>query len=246
MALLRSERANQVPPDRVARHSLRDNRGVRGLVPTGLVTATILSLDGLHLEASWTDPADEARGVVVLCHPHPLQGGTMNAPLMKAISDAIADSGMSVLRFNFRGVGSSEGAWGEGIGELRDVGGAMEAARSAWPEFPIGLAGWSFGAATGLAWQSQEASAAPFVGIAPPVVGTQGRLPDTGALQPARRLFVVGDRDQFVTTDDLSAYAAGIGADIEILTGSDHFFYFRERRVGEIAAAYLRTALGLA
>lgn len=205
---------------------------------------TIASADGLELEAAWTSPTAEVRGVVVFCHPHPLQGGTMNAPLMKAVTGVLADAGLWVLRFNFRGVGASEGAWGEGIGEIEDVAGAMEAATATRPDDPIAVAGWSFGAATALHWQARTGSTLPYAGIAPPVeMSTGGRLPDPESLQAASRAFVIGDRDQFTTVDDLTEYAEAAGAVTHVVPGSDHFFYFREQVVGAHLADHLRSAL---
>jgi len=190
----------------------------------------------LSLEARWDIP-DEPHFVTVLCHPHPLQRGTMTAPLMEALARSLCMRGFAVLRFNFRGVGGSQGGHENGIGEVDDVAAAVEAARAAYPDLPLGLAGWSFGAATALRYHARERSTLPYAGIAPPVAGAlTPALPAPHELLPSHRTFVLGDRDQFVTVEELAAYAVAIGAHLEVLAGSDHFFYFREDRVAAAVA----------
>jgi alpha/beta superfamily hydrolase len=200
----------------------------------------VFTADGLLLEARWDLPASEAGGVAVLCHPHPLQGGTMSAPLLGAVCRSLTDRGFAVLRFNFRGVGRSEGTWGGGEAEVGDVAAAVAAARDVMPGLPVGIAGWSFGAVASLRWQARDGSRIPWVGIAPPLrLSTGGTLPEPASLEPAPRLIVHGDRDQFTPVDPLRDYAASIGSAFEVLRGSDHFFALREGVVGGIVAAHL-------
>lgn len=188
------------------------------------------------LEARWDVP-DDPHFVAVLCHPHPLQRGTMTAPLMEAVARSLCMRGFAVLRFNFRGVGASTGSHDFGVGEVDDVAAAVAAAAATYPDRPLGLSGWSFGAATALRYQAKTRSALPYAGIAPPVASDRSpALPALHELEEAHRTFIVGDRDQFVTVDDLTTYAATIGAQIEVLNGSDHFFYFREDRVAAAVA----------
>ena len=190
----------------------------------------------VELEAEWDIP-DTPTVAVVFCHPNPLDGGTMRAPLMRAVTEGLVDHGAAALRFNFRGVGTSTGEHGRGIPEVHDVAAAAEIASIRYPELPRAVIGWSFGAVTSLRWQAQSSSTLPYVGIAPPVF-KEGMpvLPAAAELAAAPRSFVLGDRDQFATVDELSSYAAGIGAAITVLKGSDHFFYFREHRVVEAVA----------
>ena len=197
---------------------------------------TIEGNGGIKLEARWDRPANPHRSIV-FCHPHPQHGGTMAAPLMHKITKGLVARGLAVLRFNFRGVGLSSGAWNGGLGEIDDVAAAVHHAEVGLPETPIGLAGWSFGAATALAWQARELDATPFAGIAPPVrTELVERLPEPQELAPARRLFILGDRDQFVTVEDMAAYVHAAGGTLAVLNGSDHFFYFREDRVATLIA----------
>jgi alpha/beta superfamily hydrolase len=202
--------------------------------------SSITTADGLSLEARWDDASGQACGVVVFCHPHPLHAGSMSTPLMEKVTAALVAGGLHVLRFNFRGVGSSEGSWGEGIGEIDDVDAAVTAARLSFEDLPIGLAGWSFGASTSLAWQQRTGSTLPWAGIAPGIRGYEGAdppVPET--LEPADRLVVMGDRDQFASVEQMTDYADRLGARLEILEGSDHFFWYREEKVAGLVADHL-------
>lgn len=197
---------------------------------------TIQVADGLVLEARWDRPPDPSHAVV-FCHPHPQHGGTMTAPLMHKVTKALVAHGLGVLRFNFRGVGLSTGAWDGGLGEIDDVAAGIARARRDHPDLPLGLTGWSFGAATALAWQAREQDTTPFAGIAPPIrTELVERLPRPEQLAPASRTFILGDRDQFVSVEELQAYADGAGATMTVLYGSDHFFFFREERVAGLLA----------
>ncbi|NNF64773.1 MAG: alpha/beta hydrolase [Acidimicrobiia bacterium] len=191
------------------------------------------------LEARWDLP-QAPRSLIVFCHPHPLQGGTMTAPLLEKIVARLVEVDLGVLRFNFRGIGGSTGTWSDGVGEVDDVAAAVQKAQSAHPQLDLSLIGWSFGAATALCWQARDQAFMPYVGIAPPVESDlTPPLPDGGSLAPARRKFILGDRDQFVTVEALTAYADEIGAEIEILKASDHFFYFREDKVARAIIDFL-------
>jgi alpha/beta superfamily hydrolase len=166
-------------------------------------------------------------GTVVLCHPHPLHGGTMRAPLLIAVRDAARDAGFRVVRFNFRGVGASTGEFGDGIAEMTDISAAMTFA-SGFPEPVLGICGWSFGAATALGWQARNRSSVPYVGIAPPVTNILApSLPDGADLALAKRRFIVGERDQFIEPAALGAYADSIGAEFIEYNATDHFFVFK-------------------
>ena len=200
----------------------------------------IETADGVVLEGVWSSPVGDAAGCVVFCHPHPLDGGTMNAPLMRGVAKALAAAGLWVLRFNFRGVGTSQGTWGGGLGEVLDVAAAVALAAATHPTLSLGVTGWSFGASVSLGWQAETGSTLPWVGIAPGIHPYRGAVPpDPAHLAAARRLIVIGDRDQFATVEEMKAYAASFGAEVAVLPGSDHFFLLREVRVGALVAAHL-------
>ncbi len=203
------------------------------------MTFELLTADGERLEARWDAP-DDPVGTVILCHALPIEGGTMTSPLLRTITKVLTEHGLAVLRFNFRGVGASTGSWSEGMDELKDVAAAVEAARAGYQDLETRLTGWSFGAVMALRWSAQTKESLRYAGIAPVVESEHTpALPGLSELPEAPRLFVLGDRDQFTEAAELRAYAEEVGGEFELLEGSDHFFYHRERRVGELVAGFL-------
>lgn len=197
---------------------------------------TLTTSDGVSLEMLWNEPPSP-RGAILLCHPHPLHGGTMRAPLLEGITKRLLHHEFAVLRFNFRGVGGSTGTHDEGTGELLDIDAAMDELRRQQPDILHGIAGWSFGGVTSLEWTAARGERLPWVGIAPPV-HSEGirRLPDPDRLPTGRRTFILGDRDQFASIEEICRYASDALAEVHVLPGSDHFFYFREDRVADLVA----------
>jgi len=195
--------------------------------------------DAVELEAEWDVPTEPLVSIV-FCHPNPLDGGTMHAPLMRTVTERLVDHGAAVLRFNFRGVGNSTGEHGRGVPEIHDVAAAVGEAGMRFDGGPVAVCGWSFGAVTALRWQAASGSQHPYVGIAPPVF-KEGVpiLPAAPELATTQRSFILGDRDQFASVEDLARYAASIEASLTVLEGSDHFFYFREHKVVEAIVAAL-------
>lgn len=182
--------------------------------------------DGQTLEAKWDHPAHPS-AVAVFCHPHPLDRGSMNAPLMIGVTLRLVERGFSVLRFNFRGTGTSTGSHDEGRSEVLDVAAAAELAQGTG--LPLGIAGWSFGASVALNWLSDQPDPPPYVGIAPP----PDRLPDS--LPPGPKRVIVGTRDQVVDIEALTAYAERQLIDV-VLTPGDHFFHGRGKKIGDLVA----------
>lgn len=199
----------------------------------------LTTADGNRLETIWSEP-DGVDGAVVFCHPHPLQRGTMRAPLMEQVTTRLVEAGIAVLRFNFRGVGESTGTHDYGNAEQLDIDAAWTEANDRYPNAVTGVLGWSFGAATSLNWLASRTPKAHWVGIAPPVSSERApALPETVEAN-GRKALIIGDRDQFTTSSELAAYAATIGAEFHTMPGSDHFFYFREDRLAELILDGLR------
>ncbi|MDO9286296.1 MAG: alpha/beta fold hydrolase [Aquabacterium sp.] len=117
------------------------------------------------------------RGVSVLCHPHPQHGGTMDNKVVQTLARAFVQLGYRAVRFNFRGVGTSAGAWDEGRGEIDDALAVIAAQRAAAPGLPLALAGFSFGGYVAAQAAARLAGAEP------------GGQPDR---QPVERLVLVG------------------------------------------------------
>ena len=200
-------------------------------------TRTLDPAPGVTLEARWDVPQQPVLAVV-FCHPHPLQGGTMTAPLMVAVTKVLIAGGAAVLRFNFRGVGNSTGAHDDGTGEQDDIASAVDLALGEHGALPLAITGWSFGAATALRWQARAGSTIPYAGIAPPLSPDHSSgLPAAADLAPADRVVIMGDRDQFTSIEEAKTYTTSIGADLTVIKGSDHFFHFREQRVGAAVLA---------
>jgi len=149
----------------------------------------------------------------------------MNAPLMIGVTLRLVELGFSVLRFNFRGTGTSTGSHDHGDAEVLDVAAAVAAARSTG--LPLSLAGWSFGAGVALNWLANEQSAPPYSGIAPPPMNLPGSLP------PGPKRLIVGTREQVIDTQALLAYAARLSIDV-VLTPGDHFFHGRGKKIGDL------------
>lgn len=188
--------------------------------------------DGVVLEGRWDRPETEVGSAVVFCHPHPRFRGTMFAPLMNGVTDHLVARGLAVLRFNFRGTGQSGGEHSGGSAEVNDVDAALGEALRRYDT--VFLAGWSFGAAMGLRWSALSGSPIPYAGIAPAV----HYLPSPGSLPAAPRRIIVGERDQVIDNGQLREFAYATGADVVEMKGSDHFFYFREQRVGDLIADF--------
>jgi alpha/beta superfamily hydrolase len=118
-----------------------------------------------HLEALLKEPARPAIAAAVVCHPHPRHGGTMNNNVIYRTAKALNDAGVIALRFNFRGVGRSTGSYGGGIGEEEDAEAALELLRGRYPDLPLWMAGFSFGARVGLTVGARDPRVAKLLGV---------------------------------------------------------------------------------
>lgn len=176
------------------------------------------------LEAVLETPKDEAvRGVAVVLHPHPQHGGTMQNKVAHTLARAFVRRGFAALRFNFRGTGASEGAWDEGRGELDDALAAVAWARDRYPDKPLWIAGFSFGAAIAIR-AAVETPAAGLVSVAPAV----RRFADGLGTQPTCPWLVVqGDEDELVEVEETIEWVNGLqpGPELLVFPGVEHFFH---------------------
>lgn len=202
--------------------------------------------DGLSLEAEWDAP-EKTRGVLVFCHPHPQMGGTMNAPLILALRDHLLDSGWAMLRFNFRGIGDSEGESSTGIEETKDAGAALDEADRRAAGLPVAIAGWSFGAAVAVRVAHSHPTLAALVAIAPSVKekpGITAGLPEPELIElkmPA--LFVVGVNDDLTPPSDCAPWAGAVGATFLEMKGANHFFWGKYPALSTVIEAFLEEAI---
>ena len=179
-----------------------------------------------RLEAIVEMPRPEPlRGFAVICHPHPQHGGTMQNKVVYTLAHAFQESGYASVRFNYRGVGTSQGHYDEGQGETDDALAVIAWARRRWPLAPLSLAGFSFGALVAL---RAAAVAAPrlLISVAPAVARADyARLerPD------CPWLIVQGDADQLVDYREVQAFAARFvpPPELRLLSGVEHFFHGR-------------------
>jgi uncharacterized protein len=191
----------------------------------------------LTLEGLLTLPDGGAPGAAVVCHPHPMYGGSMDNNVVEAVLDALWRHQFATLRFNFRGVGDSEGDYDGGEGELDDARAAVAfvAAKSGLKS--VTLAGYSFGASVSLRAGLTDPAVNRLVLVALPVVLMTG--PSDSSSKPV--LLVSGDRDSYSPVEPLRTLAHNLGnrARLEILAGADHFFGGYEARLSALIGAAL-------
>lgn len=179
-----------------------------------------------------------APGGVIITHPHPMYGGTMDNNVVWTAARAFQQRQWTTLRFNFRGVGLSSGEFGEGLAEVADVQAALSflGSQVTGPKFVVG---YSFGAAVAGRALLQGASAAGIIMIAPPIAFMDmSFLPKV----PRLRLIVVGDRDEFCPLPRLEKMFEPFPADqrppIEVVSGTSHFFAGREKPLHNILVEF--------
>jgi alpha/beta superfamily hydrolase len=209
---------------------------------------TCRSLDGLSLEAAIDGPDDPA-AALVLCHPHPRMGGTMEAPLLLAVVEALTTRAWAVLRFNFRGIGASEGEPSTGEEEVADARGAVALVRERFPGVPVAIAGWSFGAAVAVRTAAIEPDLVACVAIAPavkPKEGITAGLPQASGLRLAMPvLLLCGANDHLVAPDDCRSWASAVpGSEVDVVAGANHFFWGKYEALAKRVAEFLSTAVG--
>jgi alpha/beta superfamily hydrolase len=182
-----------------------------------------------------TDPGAPAAYAVV-CHPHPLFGGTLTNKVVHTLARAFTDFGMPSLRFNFRGVGMSAGTHDEGRGEVQDALAAVRYCRERWPHARLWLAGFSFGAAVAVR-ASSEAKPVGLIAVAPAV----DRL-DIATVVPASPwLVLLGDADEVVSPRRMLEWAQRLrpAPVTQVLAGAGHYFHGRLPELQERVTAFL-------
>ena len=193
------------------------------------------------LEARVEDPAPGVVPVAVgvVCHPHPLYGGTMQNKVVHTLARAMQELGVPTVRFNFRGVGGSAGAYDGGAGELDDALAVCAWARRRWNCEALWLAGFSFGSAVALQ-AAQSVAPRALVTVAPPV----GRIIVAPVPRPACPWLVVqGDHDELVDVTQVRRWVGDFSQPPQcvVLEGAEHFFH---GRLGDLRAAVLEFLSG--
>ncbi|HXW83830.1 MAG TPA: alpha/beta fold hydrolase [Candidatus Binataceae bacterium] len=194
-----------------------------------------LTLEGLLGVAN----SPSTRPGAVVCHPHPMYGGSMHNNVVEAILDSLWQRGFATLRFNFRGVGDSEGEYDGGEGEGDDAAAAITFLKSQAGVSAEGLvlAGYSFGAMVALRRGLEAAEVARVIAVALPI--GMARLEPTTTSKPV--LMVSGDSDSYSPVDGLKKLRERLGSEskVQIIAGADHFFGGYEAQLSRMIAAAL-------
>lgn len=203
-------------------------------------TTTLVTIDGLHLEADVrTVPAEiDVRGAVVLAHPHPLHGGDRFNPVVSTLFEELPTRGFHALRFDFRGVNSSEGRYDDGVGERLDIAAGVDFASylvDVERDDEIWIVGYSFGAAVGLS--VIEPRVAGWIAVAPPLSRESSVL---SAHDPRPKFLVAPRHDQFCPPEQLDHIVGSWTAtETTTIDMADHFMNGQIERVARRVGDWL-------
>lgn len=196
-------------------------------MPTGRDTENLL-IDGPagQLEAllELTESA-QPQAVAVVCHPHPVHGGTLQNKVVHTLARAFVSCDIAALRFNFRGVGVSAGEFDDAAGEYDDAVAAVNWLQARYPELPVWLAGFSFGGAIAIRVANSH-SVAGLVSVAPAV---RRFAADVESAPACPWLLVQGDEDELVDIDETIEFVNRLepGPELAVFEGGGHFFHGR-------------------
>jgi uncharacterized protein len=176
-----------------------------------------------RLEAILMRPEAPPVAAAVVCHAHPLHGGMMHFKVVFRAAKALQSAGLAVLRFNFRGVGRSEGAHDHGAGEQEDARAALFEMQDRFPGLPLVLGGFSFGSVVALRVAARDARVGAVFALGFPL-GMVDHASLASIASP--RLFVQGERDEFGPGEALRALVEPLPPPREIIVipGADHYF----------------------
>lgn len=200
-----------------------------------------------RLEGRYQQARDPEAPVAILLHPHPLHGGNMNNRVVYTMYNAFGARGFSVLRFNFRGVGRSQGQFDSGIGELSDAATAFDWLQQTNPNSgACWIGGYSFGALIAMQLMMRRPEIGGFLAVSPPA-----HTEDFSFLAPcpSSGLIVHGDKDEQVPIESVNkliqklASQKNITVDFGMIKGADHFYGEKIEEVEKVVDKYLDKAL---
>lgn len=180
--------------------------------------------------------ADASR-IAVVCHPHPVYGGTMTNKVVHTLAKAFNGLGIATIRFNYRGVGASSGAYDEGRGETLDTLAVIRWAQERWPHAKLWIGGFSFGGAVALRAAAQT-NPERVVTVAPAIQRVDvSRI----AMPKGPWLIVQGDQDELVSAHDVQAWAETLvpRPELAVLPGVDHFFHGRLNELRDVVVRWV-------
>ncbi|MGA2261061.1 MAG: alpha/beta fold hydrolase [Acidobacteriota bacterium] len=201
----------------------------------------IIAAGEVELEAVLWEPRRESpRAAALMCHPHPLSGGTMNNRVIYRAAKGAAEAGLAALRFNFRGVGASSGAYDKGLGERKDAAALVDWLQQRYPGLPLALVGFSFGAWVGLQVGCHDPRIQALIGLGLPLNSYDFDFLAENA-KPA--LLITGTRDEFCPRDKMELLARRLPqtSDARWVEGADHFFTHQADQVQSLVKEFLRT-----
>jgi uncharacterized protein len=205
---------------------------------TGLVGNTFFEGPAGRIEAILRDAAQPVRRAAIVCHPHPLYGGTMHNKVVFRIARAFQEAGFAVLRFNFRGTGRSAGTHDDGHGEQGDLRAAITFIEQKYEGAEIWLAGFSFGAMVMLRTVCDDHRIGALVAAGAPVAKYDfDHL--VHCQQP--KLFVQGALDEYGPPDKLQQFVARLDEPkiLKVIDGADHFFAGHLDELGHTVAEFI-------
>jgi alpha/beta superfamily hydrolase len=171
----------------------------------------------------WSPSSGSPRLAALVCHPHPLFGGTMHNKVVYQAAKSLDALGLPVLRFNFRGTGMSDGKHDLGVGERGDVRAALDFLAAEFPNIPLLVAGFSFGCWVGLRAGCEDERVTSLIGLGAPVNNA-----DFSYLAKCEKpkLFVHGENDQFGDPSKLKSMVVSLPGEnkVVIVEAADHFF----------------------
>ena len=196
-----------------------------------------------RLEGKFFPSENPFAPIALVMHPHPLHGGTMNNKVTYRMYEAFARCGFSVMRFNFRGVGNSQGEWDQGVGELSDAAAALDWLHNASPNArSIWIAGFSFGAWITMQLLMRRPDVSRFIAVAPPV-----GLYDFSFFSPcpSSGLVTIGSADEIVDVNKVeellrtTTRQKNVKIHYSNIPDGDHFFTSHQDKLAETLCRYI-------
>jgi hypothetical protein len=191
------------------------------------------------LEAVVEDTGSPAASYAVICHPHPLMGGTMDNKVVTTIGRALREHGIPTLRLNFRGVGASAGSFDQGVGEIADADAAASWGARRWPGRSLVVAGFSFGGY--VAWRlALQRAARCLITVAPAIQLMEGA---PSAAPPCPWVIVQGESDDVVDPAAVIGWVEELNPKprLVLLPGVGHFFHGRLRELRDAVGDAIRS-----